>query len=335
MKTIELFCGAGGLALGLEKAGFELTLALDFNKQACQTLQQNKPQWNVVNTDITNYNFSPFKNISLVTGGFPCQPFSYAGKGLGIEDTRGTLFYHFARCIKEVSPDCFLAENVRGLLTHNKGKTFQTVLDVFKELGYHIKYEILNAYDFQVPQKRERIFIIGFKDIKKLEAFSFPSKNPVQYVVGDIINKSLLYPHDIKLASDHSSYTPYSKNKLSWVKKIPQGGNWKSLSIEEQKSYMGNMFLSGGGKTGVLKRLSLKDPSPTLLCSPSQKQTERIHPLKDQTLSIREYARIQTFPDNWNFVGSISQKYKQIGNAVPVNLAYAIGQQIKKTLSEK
>lgn len=332
ITSLELFSGAGGLALGLEKAGFT-TLALnEFDKNACKTLRKNRPFWNVLEGDIHNIDFNSYKDkIDLLSGGFPCQAFSHSGKRLGLEDTRGTLFYEFARAIKEIQPLCFIAENVKGLLSHDSGNTLEVILNVFKQLDYFVFSPVLlNANDYEVAQKRERIFIFG---VKKQYKEYFTSINPTKHSplnLRDIFEKTNYYNQPIVV----SNVVSYSANKKKFFEKIPPGGYWKHLNIEDQKSYMGKMFYSSGGRTGVLRRLSLDQPSLTLLTSPSQKQTERCHPVEVRPLTIREYARIQSFPDNWEFCGSISSQYKQIGNAVPVNLAYHIGldiiQQIKK-----
>lgn len=323
ITSLELFAGAGGLALGLEKAGFK-TLALnEFDKNACQTLRNNRPNWNVIEGDIHKVNFKNFEGkIDLLSGGFPCQAFSHSGKRLGFEDTRGTLFYEFARAIKEIKPTCFLAENVKGLLSHDNGNTIKTIIDVFSDLGYFVFSPLLlNANDYEVAQKRERIFLFGVKkELEKEFTFNEPVKKN-KITLRDIFEKNDYYLQPIP----SSKGVNYSEVKKKIFEKIPPGGYWRSLNIDEQKLYMGKMFDSGGGKTGVLRRLSLDEPSLTLLTSPSQKQTERCHPLEIRPLNIREYARIQSFPDDWIFSGSISSQYKQIGNAVPVNLAYHIG----------
>ena len=259
------------------------------------------------------------KHIDIVTGGFPCQAFSYAGKRLGFDDTRGTLFYEFARCVKETKPYIFMAENVKGLITHNDGKTLNAIIDVFKELGYEISWKLLNSYHYGVPQTRERIIIIGIKnDIKK--DFNWPKeiKEEDRKKLKDVLNNC-----------PKSLFTPYSEKKRKVLELVPEGGNWKDLPIKIQKEYMGKAYFSGGGKTGIAKRLSMGKPSPTILCSPCQKQTERCHPIETRPISIRESARIQTFDDDWEFCGSISSQYKQIGNAVPVLLAKLLGDKLK------
>lgn len=330
LNSIELFAGGGGLALGVEKAGFHHLALNEFNKDACNTLKKNRPDWNVIHGDIQKISWHEYAGKThFLTGGFPCQAFSHSGKRLGFADTRGTLFYEFARAIKETSPIGFLAENVKGLLTHDNGNTLQVILNTFEDLGYHIFSPLLlNANDYEVAQKRERLLIFGVKKTIK-QYFSF--HKPVEYprlTLKDVLLKGQYYHSDAPTHTDAS----YSENKLRYFSLIPEGGNWKNLPAQLQKEYLGAMFEMGGGKTGILKRLSMNEPSVTLLTSPSQKQTERCHPLYLRPLNIREAARIQSFPDDWIFSGSISAQYKQIGNAVPVNLAYHVCQNIHEQM---
>lgn len=312
ITALELFAGGGGLALGLEQAGIKTLAHVELDKYCCETLKLNRPDWNVICSDITNVDFKPFRGkIDIVTGGFPCQAFSYAGKKLGLEDTRGTLFYEFARCVKETAPSVFMAENVRGLISHDNGRTLSTIIDVFTELGYYVQYKLLNAVDYGVPQKRERIVIIG---INELGDFEFPKKIKSIKTLRDALK-------DVP-KSEGQSYSAYKKSVLDL---IPPGGCWRNLPLEVQKKYMGKSFTSSGGRTGMARRISWDEPCLTLTCSPSQKQTERCHPDETRPFTVREYARIQTFPDDWHFCGGMGEKYKQIGNAVPVELARQLG----------
>lgn len=333
-KIIELFAGCGGLAIGMEKAGFKSELLNEWDKHACKTLRYNRPHWNVIEGDVSKISFVSYKDkVDVVSGGFPCQAFSHIGKRLGFEDTRGTLFFEFARAVKEVNPKIFIAENVTGLLTHDNGNTLKTITDVIKnDLGYIlIKPLVLNAMFFGVPQKRERLFLIGVrKDIFENIVFEEPELYNRVVSVKDALLKGELYNSDVPLSAGYI----YNKRKKEIMDMVPQGGYWKNLPLEIQKEYMQKSFFSGGGKTGMAKRLDMELPSLTLTCSPSQKQTERCHPLETRPLQIREYARIQTFPDDWNIQGALSYQYKQIGNAVPVNLAYSMGRCLIKMLNQ-
>ena len=313
-KAIDLFAGAGGTALGLEHAGFQHEMLVEYDKNAAKTLRSNKSQWNVIEDDVANVNFSHLKGkVDLVEGGFPCQSFSYAGKKMGFKDVRGTLFFEFARCVDEVRPKIAIGENVRGLLRHDNGRTLQVMLSILKELGYRVGYKVLKSQYLDVPQKRERLIIMGVR-------------NDLDYPL--LFPREKNYTISMKEALENVPDSPgqqYPKKKKDILKMVSPGGYWRDLPIAIQKEYMGKSFYQGGGKTGMARRLSWEEPCLTLTCSPAQKQTERCHPEETRPLTVREYARIQTFPDNWEFAGSISQNYKQIGNAVPVNLGYHIG----------
>ncbi len=331
--SIELFAGAGGLALGLEKAGFKHTLLNELDKYAVQTLKKNRPTWNIEHKDIRELDLTPYANkIDLLTGGFPCQAFSYAGKKLGFEDTRGTLFFEFARTLKETNAPVFLAENVRGLLSHDNGKTLETMLNVLDELGYHVfKPEVLKAIHYRVPQKRERLIIIGMKkEYLNHVSYNYPSPYEKIYTLKDALKKGELFTSDVPKSSGQT----YPERKREILEMVPPGGYWRDLPIDIQKEYMKKSFYLGGGKTGMARRISWDEPSLTLTCAPAQKQTERCHPDETRPFQVREYARIQTFPDDWIFEGSQTQQYKQIGNAVPVNLAEEIGYSITKLLND-
>ncbi len=330
-NSIEVFAGAGGLALGLEKAGFEHLGLVEFNKWAASTLSINRPHWNVLCEDIEEVakrnlqeEFSLKKSeLDLLSGGAPCQSFSYAGKRLGLEDIRGTMFYHYAEFLNQLQPKMFLFENVKGLLNHDKGKTFRVICDIFEDQGYAIKYQVLNAWDYGVAQKRERLIVIGTRKDLPL-VFNFPLPHKYKPVLKDIL---LDVP-----ASEGAAYSDKKKEVFALV---PAGGYWRDIPEEIAKEYMKTCWYMGGGRTGILRRLSLDEPSLTVLTTPQMKQTERCHPTEVRPFSIRENARIQSFPDSWEFQGSIAEQYKQIGNAVPVNLAEAIGSEIINALSGK
>jgi len=321
-NVLELFAGAGGLALGLEKAGLSCIALNEIDKWACNTLRNNRPKWSVLEGDIKSFSFMEYRNrVEVVTGGFPCQSFSYAGKRLGFKDARGTLFYEFARVVKEVNPPICIGENVKGLLSHDKGKTLEGMISILDEIGYKVApIKILKAINYGVPQKRERLILVGVRKDIDIE-FNYPKPHNHIYNLVDALKKGDLYDCDVP----KSSGSEYPKHKKEVLDLIPQKGYWRDLPIDMQKEYMGKSFYLGGGKTGMARRIGWDEPSLTLTCSPAQKQTERCHPDETRPFTVREYARIQTFPDNWSFAGSISQQYKQIGNAVPCNLGKEIG----------
>lgn len=328
--TIELFAGAGGLALGLERAGFETLGLVEFDKNACDTLRKNRPNWNVICDDIANISdldLEKYFNIKrgeldLLSGGAPCQAFSYAGKRLGLEDARGTLFYHYAIFLEKLQPKMFLFENVKGLLTHDGGKTYNTILNIFEKAGYEIQKEVLNAWDYGVAQKRERLITIGIRsNLKEKLHYEFPKRHDYKPVLRDVLQD---VPESIR--------SPYGKNKRKIFELVPAGGYWRDIDPTIAKAYMKSCWGMGGGRTGILRRMSMDEPSLTVLTSPSQKQTERCHPLEARPFTVRENARCQSFPDDWEFCGNAGAQYKQVGNAVPVNLAYEVAAKIYETL---
>lgn len=331
-SSIELFAGGGGLAIGMEKAGFKHILLNEFDKSACDTLIHNRPDWNVVLDDVHNVDFTPYKGkVDLLTGGFPCQAFSYAGNKAGFNDTRGTLFFELARAVNETQPIVFMGENVKGLFTHDEGKTLKVIREAIKDLGYTlIEPRVLKAILYQVPQKRERLFLVAIRnDVYRDSIFSWPSPYHRVLTLTDAFYKGILYNCDVP----DSPFQSYPKRKAEIMAMVPMGGNWNNLPLDIQKEYLKGSFHLGGGKTGIARRLSLDEPSLTLTCAPAMKQTERCHPIENRPLSVREYARIQTFPDEWEFMGNMTAQYKQIGNAVPVNLAFAMGRSLVRLLN--
>lgn len=292
--VIELFAGAGGLALGLEKAGFTTLGLVEFDKFACDTLRINRPEWNIIGSDIAEIsclNLETFFDINrgeldLLSGGAPCQAFSYAGKKLGLEDTRGTLFYHYGVFLEKLQPKVFLFENVRGLVSHDSGKTYKIMKNVFKEAGYTVKEKVLNAWDYGVPQKRERLIVIGIRDdLVDSLSISYPKKHSYKPVLRDIL---LDVPNSVGMN--------YSKEKEAIFALVPQGGYWRDIPEEIAKPYMKSCWEMGGGRTGILRRMSLDEPSLTVLTSPSQKQTERCHHWKIDHLLLEKMREYKLFP---------------------------------------
>ena len=331
-NCVELFAGAGGLALGLEEAGFENIGLIECNKFACDTLKLNRPKWNVVEGDVVEIAENGIKNyididkyteIDLLSGGYPCQAFSYAGKKLGLEDVRGTMFYSYAKILQDLNPKVFLVENVRGLVSHNNGKTLQIMIDVFSQIGYNVTYKILKAINYGIAQKRQRVIIIGTrKDLPKID-FKFPKPFNNIPTLRDVLKNV-----------PESEGAKYPDKKKQVLDLVPPGGCWINLPEDIAKEYMGKSYYSGGGRRGIARRISWDEPCLTLTCSPAQKQTERCHPDETRPFTTREYARIQSFPDDWKFSGSMSQVYKQIGNAVPVKLGKAVGLSIVDYLNK-
>lgn len=328
--TIELFAGAGGLALGVEKAGFDTIGLVEFDKDAADTLKLNRPEWNVIHDDIANISCLDLEEyfgiqkgeLDLLSGGAPCQAFSYAGKRLGLEDARGTLFYHYATFLQKLQPKMFLFENVRGLLTHDRGRTYATITNIFEQAGYTIQKDVLNAWDYGNAQKRERLITIGIRnDLLDSVRYEFPQPHEYKPVLRDVL-----------LDCPEGPGVPYGEKKRKIFELVPPGGYWRDIDSAIAKEYMKSCWDMEGGRTGILRRMSLDEPSLTVLTSPSQKQTERCHPLEARPFTVRENARCQSFPDEWQFCGNVSSQYKQVGNAVPVNLAYDIAKEIYRAL---
>ena len=332
---VETFAGAGGLSLGLEKAGFNSVADIEIDSTACSTLKLNRPNWNVIEGDINTiaqngiFNHEQFTfrgELDVLSGGYPCQSFSYAGLRQGLNDTRGTLFHPYSQLLVQLQPKMFIAENVKGLLNHDNGRTLETMIEIFEDSGYQVFWNILNAWNYGVAQKRERIVIIGIRnDLFEQQQYSF--KFPKEYTYQPVLR-------DVLKDVPKSEGASYPASKIEVLNLVPPGGCWVNLPENVAKSYMGASYHSGGGRRGMARRLSWNEPSLTLTTSPAQKQTERCHPDETRPFTVREYARIQSFPDDWEFAGSTNNQYKQIGNAVPVNLAEAIGKSVVNYLNQ-
>ena len=320
---IDLFAGAGGTALGFSNAGINHVLLNEFDKNAAQALKDNSDahglNWVIDDRDVHDVEFSPYQ-AEIMQAGFPCQAFSYAGKSKGFEDTRGTLFFEIARAIHVVQPKIAIGENVRGLERHDGGRTLKTMLAALDDLGYRVNYKILRAQYLDVPQKRERLIIFAVR--KDLDCpILFPKER--DYFIS--LKQALEGCPD-------SEGQEYPEKKRKVMERVPEGGCWRDLPDDVAREYMGGSYHLSGGRTGMARRLSWDQPSLTLTCAPAQKQTERCHPSETRPLKVREYARIQTFPDDWSFSGSLANQYKQIGNAVPVNLGYHVGRCVLASL---
>lgn len=343
--VISLFSGAMGLDIGMGSAGLNVVVGQDFDNACVETMKANGH--NVLSGDIRDIQPQELLDIAglnvgepfMICGGPPCQPFSTAGKRLGINDPRGSLFMDFIRMIDYIRPRFFVMENVKGIMSaplkhvptaerddNDPDQRLGTVLDVilaeFDKLGYKTVYGLLDAVNYGVPQFRERFVLIGSRDHEDI-FLPVPThfqahQNPAYRwkTVGDAIR-------DLEgVSSECATLSPERKKYLHMV---PEGGNWRDLPEELIPAAMGGAYASGGGKVGFYRRLSYTQPSPTITTSPAQKATMLCHPKFDRPLSVKEYARIQQFPDDWVFVGTTAAKYRQIGNAVPVGLGTAIG----------
>lgn len=365
-NVISFFTGAGGLDIGLNQSGFDIKLSVEIEELYCETLKSNYPDWNVIPGDIMDYdkekvyelaNFSDDEEVDLMVGGSPCQSFSTQGKRLAFGTPGGLAMIKYAELITEIKPKIFLLENVKGLLSaalkhrpidqrgegfpeyeedEKRGSALKYLLSYFKD--YNVDYKLLNAADYGVPQKRERVFFVGIrKDLDK--KFTFPetthSKN-----VEDLEKEPWIPVSDIldTLSKTKHTHTNYSEERLKYMRKIPQGGgNWRDLRLygdDVVREAMGGAYDSGGGKVGFYRRIKVNEPAPTLLTSPIQKSTNLGHPYEDRPLSIEEYLAIQQFPSDYIVTGSLQKRYVQIGNAVPIGLAKALGKKLFEFIKE-
>lgn len=352
MRAISLFSGAMGLDLGVEKAGVDIRLCVEMNKNAVNTIRRNT-DIPVIDKDINMVSTEAMleaanlkaEDVDLVVGGPPCQAFSTAGARRGLDDFRGNVIIQYLRVISDIKPKYFILENVRGLLSAKlnkvpkeygeyedikeiKGSVLHFLTQEFKKLGYTISYALFNAANYGVPQVRERMVIFGNKGDKRI-----PLPQPTYSQDGKYGTKRWVTFGDVAkdlIAANTNDYIPLRDKTSEVIKLVPEGGNWTSLSSEVAREAMGKAYDLPGGRTGFLRRLSFGKPSPTLVTSPNMPATLLCHPTELRPLSIKEYARIQQFPDNWFFDGELDDIYKQIGNAVPVGLGFMAASQILK-----
>lgn len=347
--VISLFSGAMGLDIGMEKAGLTVKVGQDNDSACIATMRANN--YSVLAGDIRKIEPQQLLDIAglapgepfLICGGPPCQPFSTAGKRLGINDPRGSLFMDFIRMIDYIRPRFFIMENVKGLMSAplkhipiaqrneealtdaRPGSVLEVILSEFDKLKYKTVYGILDAVNYGVPQFRERFVLIGSRE---QENIFLPFPTHFQMHQEPKYRWTTLRDAIADLESDPGECAAFSQERMELLKMVPEGGNWRNLPKDVIEKAMGGAYTSGGGKVGFYRRLSYDEPSPTLVTSPVQKASMLCHPTRNRPLSVREYARIQQFPDEWIIVGTIAAKYRQIGNAVPVGLAMALGKAI-------
>ncbi len=353
-NTISLFSGAMGLDLGIEKAGFKIRVCVEKDKWAAQTIRANT-SIPVIERDINDVPTDKIlaaagigrQDVTLVIGGPPCQAFSTAGKQKGFADFRGNVMLQYLRVVRDIMPEFFIMENVRGLQSAKlnsvpaeyaeyepikdvKGSAFHFMVAEFRKLGYSISHALLNAANYGVPEKRERIVVIGHRGERvpipsptHSENGEFGTKkwNTLRNCIGDMEHRTDLH------------YTELRKRSRPYMKILKEGQNWRNQPEDMAMQAMGKAYFLSRGKTGFLRRLKFDEPSPTLVTSPTMPATLLCHPTQLRPLSIEEYARIQQFPDSWTFNGRLETIYKQIGNAVPVGLGQAVGQQIMRFIN--
>ena len=356
ISSIDLFCGAGGLTLGLKRNGIDCKIAVEIEKDFAETFKLNNKNALTIKDDIANICFlkilknKEIKNIDLVCGGPPCQGFSTVGKK-DEKDERNSLFWQFLRAVEEVNPKIVLFENVSGFKKLYKGIAYHTLVSELKNKGYEVKSEIMDAANFGAPQHRKRTIVIGYK--KNLK-FEFPKVThakektlltekflTLRDAISDLpkldVDDSKESYLDIEseyqmnsrngqnFLTEHNS-SNYGKKMQKIMSLIPKNGSVKDLPKELQpKSFFGNTYA----------RLSYDKPAPTITRNFGTPSSSRcIHPEQNRALSTREGARIQGFPDNYVFVGSKTSKNLQIGNAVPIILGDVIGKEISRSLKK-
>ena len=356
-KIISLFSGALGLDLGLERAGLKIAVAVEKNPTAVKTLKLNRklPVIDDAIEDVTAANILKKAGLEkrkafVLTGGPCCQTFSTAGKRKSLGDaSRGLLFRDFKRIVAETQPRFFVMENVKGMLSaavrHRPlnereadfppltkdelyGSALKVICDELAELRYYIIFALVNCADYGVPQKRHRVVFIGSRDgeeifIPSRTRSASDGKQPWRTLRDSIGN----------LRQGRPSFVPFSKSQTEFLRLLTAGQNWRDLPVFLQKQALGAAYVSWGGRTGFCRRLAWDKPAPTLTTDPCGRATMLCHPTKLRPLSVREYARLQQFPDNWRFAGSVGQKYVQIGNAVPTGLGHAIGKMLVSVAS--
>lgn len=316
-QIISLFSGAGGMDLGFKQAGFNIVYANEYDKTIWQTFSYNFPSVKLDRRDLRNIDSQEIPNCVGVIGGPPCQSWSEAGSLRGINDARGKLFFEYIRIIKDKKPLFFVAENVAGILHSRHKEAFNSIINSFNELGYHVQYQLLNAKNYDVPQDRHRVFIVGFLN-KNNFVFPEPNENflTLQDAIFDLKNTVQPYQNNNQNEFNHEYYTAgfstifMSRNRVR---------NWHEPSFTIQ----------AGGRHAPLHpqapKMQFVEQNKRIFVKGSEELYRR--------LSVRECARIQTFPDDFKFIyQNILDGYKMVGNAVPVNLAYAIAKQIAKYL---
>lgn len=361
MNKLSFFSGCLGLDQGLEMAGFQPLLFCENDKFCKQTINLNRPNVRLID-DILDHDYKSIlkhaglkesEEVDLIVGGPPCQAFSTAGKRASFVDPRGNVFLHFIEIICKINPRFFVIENVRGLLSaalkhrpHNQrgenyaplsdeekpGGALKVILDKLRRNGFGVSFNLYNSANYGVPQKRERLIIIGSRDGRKLPYIPPTHSDDLGYGLPEWITfKDVTSDLD----NNHHEFVEFSQKRKSYYKLLKAGQNWRDLPMEIQKEAMGKSFFAGGGKTGFYRRIAWNEPSPTLVTHPAMPATDLCHPSELRPLSVEEYKRIQQFPDNYKISGTTLQKYKQIGNAVPVGFGKCIGQFIMNYSEQK
>jgi len=320
MKVISLFSGCGGLDLGFKQAGFKITWANDNDSAVWETFEKNFPETHLDRRSILDIPSKDIPKCDGIIGGPPCQSWSLAGKMRGINDERGKLFFEYLRILKDKKPKFFLAENVSGIISSAHIDSFMQILKMFKEIGYNVNPQPVNASQYGVPQDRKRVIIVGYhKDIKK--EFTFPQPNSRQIPLKEVIR-------DLPVAKPALEKNRANKNlKIANHEYLNGGFSTIYMSRNRRRSWNEPSFtIQAGGR-----HAPLHPNSPKMFKIGEDKFGFEKSSKKVRRLSVRECARIQAFPDEFIFYyGRVSDGYKMVGNAVPVRLAYILAREIKK-----
>lgn len=341
--ALSFFSGAMGLDIGMSRGGIHALLACEFNKFCRMTIDRNEPDMALIG-DINNYTPEQIleyaripkgRKVDVIFGGPPCQAFSTAGARRALADERGNVFLRYIDIVESIKPTYVVIENVRGLLsapypyrdvtTPVKGGALCIIMDRLKAAGYTITFELYNAANFGAPQIRERVVMIGKRGNEKVSYLSPTYSENGEYglpkwrTLSDALEGMNTIEHH---------FIEFPENRLKYYRMLKEGQYWKDLPPDIQREAMGSKLELGGGKTGFYRRLNFNKPSPTLVTNPTMPATDLCHPTENRPLSVEEYARIQEFPNDWEICGPILERYKQIGNAVPVKLGEAIAKTI-------
>jgi len=361
IKALSFFSGAMGLDIGLEKAGISVLLASEIDNACRNTIKKNNPECSLIG-DIRDYSPEEIRmaagleqgeEIDLIVGGPPCQAFSTAGKRQGFEDERGNVFLTFIDRILALKPKFAVIENVRGLLSaplshrphtnrgfgyppltpeEDKGGALFYIIKKLEAGGYGVSFNLYNSANFGSPQKRERVVLICSRDGSKA-----PHLVPSHSETGLYGLPKWRTFQDVAHGLDEveHEHVNFPEKRLKYYRQLSHGQYWKHLPEELQKEALGKSYYAGGGKTGFLRRIAWDKPSPTLVTHPAMPATDLAHPEENRPLSIQEYKRIQEFPDSYELSGRLLERYKMIGNAVPISLGKAIGQHIISLLNSQ
>lgn len=334
LTILDCFCGAGIGAIGAEKAGYSTIYAFDKNPHAVRNFNKNiKNVANVIDVNDVDINSLPYADI--ITGGFPCKSWSNAGKREGENcDVNGGLAKKLVSIIINKQPKAFLMENVKGFVNKKNMNHFNEIKDMLSAY-YNITWDVLNCYDYGVPQKRERVFIIGINKSIESNIFKFPEKSEMKFSINDALYGLPEIPNNINNHDYNKSYT-LRKDEEPYAHKVPIGGNWKNLNESDAKAFMKNAFYSGGGRTGFLHVVDPNEPAKTIMSTPMGKNTAQILRLSDNShrrYTVRESLRLQTVPDSFVFDKEtpIKIQYERC-SGIPSLMSYKLLIEIKKAL---